>query len=357
MVKTTTVNVLQHQHNDPSPDCEPSFADVVHLLTTRPPITDLNKTWDLSSRISSYLALFAYSFAHPKQFALWANDAWTFSETIAGPAYAGAPRREGANAATSKVVFAFCVARLFLFAPRGPEVRAREPLRSVPVRGRPVDGIDLKVVINRWGMQNCYIIDAKRTRPNLWRRPVEKLSALAISVLLADGHKVIGVVELPSKPLQIARECRASLVRLRDQAWLHFTVIAPRVLGQVIKRLATATFNITVYGPRFLWFFVGCSPYILFHAVEVVCLVLLAFGTVVVHDLEDLGCIVQDFLAPHASTVLDMVQAWLAAVLEVAFLTDDEIRRCMMQRVDCKVSNEAEEWSRDCDEVDGCQYA
>nr|VWO99609.1 High osmolarity signaling protein SHO1 (Osmosensor SHO1) [Ganoderma boninense] len=343
MVKTTTVNVLQHQHDELLPDCEPSFADVVYLLTTPPPITDLNKTWDLGSRVSSYLALFAYSIAHPKQFALWVNDAWTIriSQTIAGATYADA-RREGANAAMPKAVFAFCVARLFLFAPRGPEVRARALLRSVPVRCPPVDGtvrikwypdleamkrwpsgmgelwvdvpvdcdgsVDLKIVMDRWGMQNCYVIDANRARPHLWRRHVEKLSALAISILLADGHKVIGVVERPSKPLQIAREYRASLVHLRHQAWLHFTVV---------------------------------------------CLVLLAFGTVVVHDLEDLGCIAQDFLAPLARTVLGMVQAWLAAVLEAAFLTDDETRRCMMQTVDSKVLNEPEEWSKDCDEMDG----
>ena len=38
------------------------------------------------------------------------------------------------------------------------------------------------------------VIDPNRSKPQLSRRPVEKLSALAIDVLLADGHKVIGVV-------------------------------------------------------------------------------------------------------------------------------------------------------------------
>ena len=46
------------------------------------------------------------------------------------------------------------------------------------------------------------VIDANRARPQLWRRPVERLSALAISVLLADGHEVIGVVgKSPNPPV------------------------------------------------------------------------------------------------------------------------------------------------------------
>ncbi|PIL33791.1 hypothetical protein GSI_04416 [Ganoderma sinense ZZ0214-1] len=357
MDTTTTVNVLQHENDALAPD----FADVVYLLTTPPPITDLNKTWDLGSRISSYVALFAYSLAHPKQFALWVNYALKISESIEDATYVEV-WREWAEAAKSNAVFAFCVARLFLFAPRGPEVRARElGVRSVPVRGSPEDGtvrirwypdleatkrwpagvrklwvdvpadgdgsVDLKVVMNRWGMQNCYVIDANCARPHLRRRPVEKLSALAINVLLADGHKVIGVVECPSKPLQLAREYRAYLVHLRHQAWLLLTAAVSRVLGRAMRRLARAAFNITVYGPRFLWFFVSCSPYILFHALEVGVLFFLAFGTVVIHDLEDLGYIVQYFLAPHVCQVLGVARAWLVAGLEAAFLTDDEIRR------------------------------
>ncbi len=86
----------------------------------------------------------------------------------------------------------------------------------------PVDhhgSVDLQFVMDLWGMQNCYVraklniftcssanptsnqvIDANRTRPQLWQHPVEKLSALAINVLLGDGHKVIGVVGTSPNP-------------------------------------------------------------------------------------------------------------------------------------------------------------
>ena len=134
--------------------------------------------------------------------------------------------------------------------------------------------------------------------------------------------------ECPSEHLQVAREYRTYL---RHQPRLFLAAVLC-FLGRALRPLADTAFNLAVYGSRFLWFFVCSSPYILFHSLEIVFLVLFALGTVVVRDLEDLGCVVQDFLVPHACAVLGATQVWLVAGLEAAFLTDKEIRRCMMQR-------------------------
>ena len=142
MDMTTTANALQYEHDDLAPDHEPSFADVVYLLTTPPPDTDLKTTWNLSSRGSSYIALFAYSLAHPQQFVLWANDAYQISKAIKNATYADVHWQwQCACAAKSKAVYAICVAALFLFAPCGPNARARDVVpRPVSVHSPPEDG-------------------------------------------------------------------------------------------------------------------------------------------------------------------------------------------------------------------------
>ena len=139
MDMTTTANALQYEHDDLAPDREPSFADVIYLLTTPLPDTDLKKTWNLSSRGSSYIALFAYSLAHPQQFVLWANDACQISKTIKNATYADV-RWQWAGAAQSKAVYAICVAALFLFAPRGPNARARDVVSRPMSVHSPEDG-------------------------------------------------------------------------------------------------------------------------------------------------------------------------------------------------------------------------
>ena len=140
MDMTTTANALQYEHDNLAPDREHSLADVVYLLTTPPPDTDLKKTWNLSSRGSSYIALFAYSLAHPQQFVLWANDAYQISKTIKNATYADV-HWQWAGAAKSKAVHAICVAALFLFAPRSPKARARDVVsRPVSVHSPPEDG-------------------------------------------------------------------------------------------------------------------------------------------------------------------------------------------------------------------------
>ena len=140
MDMTTTANALQYEHDNLAPDREHSFADVVYLLTTPPPDTDLKKTWNLSSRGSSYIALFAYSLAHPQQFVLWANDAYQISKTIKNATYADV-HWHWAGAAKLKAVHAICAAALFLFAPRGPKARARDVVsRLVSVHSLPEDG-------------------------------------------------------------------------------------------------------------------------------------------------------------------------------------------------------------------------
>ena len=71
-------------------------------------------------------------------------------------------------------------------------------------------GLDLKPAMRAWGMENCYVsvsspgsytlrslpsqvLDGCRRKPHLQRYPSEKLSPLAVNILL-DGHRVIGVV-------------------------------------------------------------------------------------------------------------------------------------------------------------------
>ncbi|KAI1790382.1 hypothetical protein LXA43DRAFT_891083 [Ganoderma leucocontextum] len=365
MARTTTTTVLQHECDSLAPQSEPSFADVVYVLTTPPPDADAKKAWNLSTRISRYVALFAYSLAHPQQFALWINDACKVSETIEEATYPEV-RREWADAAKAKVAYAFSVATLFLSAPQGPTERAREAVvRPMPVYGPPENGtvrikwypdleatkrwpaglrqlwvdvsvdrdgcVDLKFVMDLWGMQNCYVIDANRSKPQLWRRRVEKLSALAINVLLADGHKVVGVVERPSEYLQVAREYRA-YVKHRARPFKAL----PRFLWETIMLLATIAFNLIAYAPYFLWFIVCSSPYILFHALEIIFRIFFTISTLVVNDLEELGYAVQDCVAPHVCLGLGIARGWLVAGLEAAFLTDEEIQ----QRVGSEVSDE-----------------
>ncbi len=138
MAMTAAATVLEH--DDLPPDGEPSFADVVYLLTTPPPDADPKNPWDLGSRVCSYVTLFAYSLAHPKQFALWANDAYRIGETIEDATYPEV-RRDFVLAAKAKLEYAFSVTKLFLFAPRGPEARARAmAMRPLPVRSPPEDG-------------------------------------------------------------------------------------------------------------------------------------------------------------------------------------------------------------------------
>ena len=139
MSRTATTTVLRRPRDNLASDCEPSFADVVYVLTTPPPGTDATKTWHLGSRIPHYSALFAYSLAHPQQFALWVNDVWKISKTIEDATYPQV-RRKWAAAAKAKVTYAFSVAIPFLFAPQGPEARAREAVaRPIPVYGPPED--------------------------------------------------------------------------------------------------------------------------------------------------------------------------------------------------------------------------
>ena len=103
------------------------------MRSARPP-------WALSSRLSSYLALFAYSLVHPGQFAQWADGKWKISATIDEATYAEV-RREWAAAAKSRVHHASTVTKLFLSAPQSPEERAREALlQPIPVHGPPKDG-------------------------------------------------------------------------------------------------------------------------------------------------------------------------------------------------------------------------
>ena len=139
MDATPTASILHHEHDDLAPECGPSFADVVYLLTTPPPGTPLNKTWDLGTRLSSYVALFAYSLVHPQQCAFWVNDTWSISKTIKNAAH-GRVRQAWSAAAKSKVVYLVSVAALSLFSPRGPDARARDVARPVPVHAPPEDG-------------------------------------------------------------------------------------------------------------------------------------------------------------------------------------------------------------------------
>ncbi|PIL33749.1 hypothetical protein GSI_04374 [Ganoderma sinense ZZ0214-1] len=374
---TTTTTILQSERDTFVPQGEPSFADVVYVLTTPPPDAsdaDTQRTWDLSSRIPHYVTLFAYSLAHPQQFASWVNDTWKIGKTIEDAKHPEV-RRKWAGTAKDKTVYAFSVAIPFLFAPQGPEARARETAEQpIPVYGPPEhdmmrikwypnlqatnrwpehmgqlwvdvplerDGcLDLRFVKALWGMQNCYVIDPNRSKPHLSRRPVEKLSPLAVNVLLADGHKVIGVVERPSEHLQVARKYRAYV---KDQARPFFLEAIPRFLWQTLALLATIAFNLAVNMPYFLWFLVCSSPYILFHALEIVFLFAFAVGTLVVRDLEELGYVVQDYLTPYACEVFTAAREWLVAGLEAAFLTEEEIRRRTMLREGSEVSDVSEE--------------
>ena len=144
MTRTTTATALQHERDALVPDCDPkpgpSFADVVYLLTTPPPDADPKKTWSISSRVPRYAALFAYSLVHPSGFALWLNDALGISEKIRDATYPEV-RREWADAAKAHLGYALSVAGQFLFAPWGPEARARAAgMRLIPVYGPVKDG-------------------------------------------------------------------------------------------------------------------------------------------------------------------------------------------------------------------------
>lgn len=123
----------------------------------------------------------------------------------------------------------------------------------------------------------------------------------------------------------------------------HLLTAPPRFLWHALTRLATIACNLAIYGPRLLWFFLCCSPYILFHTLEIVFLIIFAIGTLVVYDLEDLGDAVQDFLAPYVCVFFGAAREWIVAGLEAAFLTDEEIRRVMMQREAPEASDVSED--------------
>ena len=136
------------------------------------------------------------------------------------------------------------------------------------------------------------------------------------------------VSERPSEHLQVAREYRAYA---KNRARLLLTSLS-RSFWQTLTMLATVACNLAVYGPRLLWFFLCCSPYILFHTLEIVFLVIFMIGTLAVYDLEELGYTAQDCLAPYVCGFFGPAREWLVAGLEAAFLTDEEIRRVMRQR-------------------------
>ncbi|EJF60645.1 hypothetical protein DICSQDRAFT_155591 [Dichomitus squalens LYAD-421 SS1] len=346
--------ICRREYEELVQEREPPFAEVVYVLTTPPPGS---KPWDLSSCLSRYMALLAYTLIHPKQAALWADNRWKIGETIEEATYAEV-RREWEAVAISRVQYAFTVARLFVFAPQGPGERARRAfLRQSPVTGPPKDGVirvkwypdvesvrvwpegfgqlwmdvpvdetgcaDLRVIKDSWGMENCFVIDANRDRLALWRHPVEKLSALAINVLLSDGHRVIGVVERPSQPLLAARQYRA-YVRYHMRPFVSETI--PRLLGLTVARLLLVLSNLAIGIPYFLWFLLSCSPYILFRTLEIALLALYAVGAIVLRDLEELVYVLVGYAAPPA-WVFRSAGRWLVAGLEAAFLTDEEINR------------------------------
>ena len=146
--------------------------------------------------------------------------------------------------------------------------------------------------------------------------------------------------ERPSEHLQVARKYRTYLKR---QARPFLLEALPCLLWQTIVLLATIAFNIAVNVPRLLWFFVWSSPYILFHTLEIIFLIIFTIGTRVVCDLEDLGYMVQDCLTPFVCGVSGAAREWLVAGLEAAFLTDEEIRRRTMRRAASEVSGGSDE--------------
>ncbi|CDO69411.1 hypothetical protein BN946_scf184791.g6 [Trametes cinnabarina] len=88
--------------------------------------------------------------------------------------------------------------------------------------------LDLRPLKRIWGMENVYVIDASHGRRlRIGRKPDEVLSALAWSVLLGR-HSVLGVVEVTSPPMSLARTARAFIKQAcTDPAlWLHALQLA-----------------------------------------------------------------------------------------------------------------------------------
>ena len=188
--------------------------------------------------------------------------------------------------------------------------------------------------------------------PHVSRYPSERLSALAVKVLL-DGHRVIGVVgesspaagapavshyiraECPTPHMQAARQARTSVKQLpRQAAQLAGSALSssPAVLRRLVcaaPSFAFCTANTTIQVS--LWTFLGMMLLLfqlLHHPAQRLADIALPVIAVLAFPIFGVACVCLAILWWLAK----MGCAWTIAGLEVLFLTEEEIEDVERQR-------------------------
>ncbi|TFK85939.1 hypothetical protein K466DRAFT_653994 [Polyporus arcularius HHB13444] len=347
------------------------FADVVHALTGEPPSP--YSEWP-GGRLYSLAALFAYTLAHPAQFLEWAHQSWKANRSDSPD-----KRLEWAKVKHDVRHFfalwhlALCGERDLLRGPldlsrsmfidyngtrprkrvRGriwappetewvrlrwyPDVEATRKwpddlgLVWVDLQRGPEGGLDLTPAIRFLGMENCYVIDANRGKPQLSRKPVETLSALAVQVLLGeekegvDRHGVIGIVEQPTQLMQEARELRAWLKGRRYFLEDFLQLRAPTLLAEAYAHSVRFLYEIADK--------VSSTVLLCFLAVFVVLLLTIADTTrLALAHSKVVWPLLMAVLLPVFWLVVESVMRsvratwpWIRATMEAALLNEEEI--------------------------------
>ncbi|RPD57463.1 hypothetical protein L226DRAFT_524978 [Lentinus tigrinus ALCF2SS1-7] len=347
------------------------FADVVHALTGHLP-EPYNQL--PGGRLYTFAALFAYTLTHPAQFLEYAHERL---RTINVPA--SLHTRSGWVKLKSDVCHFFALWWLVLRGDerllRGPMDISRgkfldwngtRPRRTAPgpiwsppevgyVRVRwypdveatrkwpddlgviicdvelgPKGDLDLTRAMRQFGMENCYVIDTNRGKPQLHRKPVERLSALAIQVLVGereegiDRHEVIGIVEQPTELMEEARELRYWLddwkYYLLYTAW---TLPTLSLLAQAYACSARYAYGVASAVSSAAWLcLLSIIAVLLFTLVDTIALLhgKLLLPILVTIVLPVLWVLIQ-FIVQQIRAALP----WIRAMLEAALLNEEEI--------------------------------
>ena len=100
----------------------------------------------------------------------------------------------------------------------------------------------------------------------------------------------------------------------------------PRVVARTVTSLLLFPFHLVIGVLYLLWCLLRRLPHILYHTSYIALLALYVIGTAVVRNLEKLVYVLLDHIIPPA-WVFRSAGQWIVAVLEAAFVTDEEIER------------------------------
>ncbi|KAI0700979.1 hypothetical protein C8T65DRAFT_656988 [Cerioporus squamosus] len=349
------------------------FADVVQALTADPPepYSELP-----GGRLYTLAALFAYTLAHPAQFVKWAHQRWNAHASILPD------KRNGWEELKHDVWHYFALWHLVLRGERdllrGPfglsraafidynGTRPREHLAQgriwpppelecvrirwypdveatrkwpddlgviwVDLQRGPEGELDLTPAIRYFGLENCYVIDANRGKPQLSRKPVERLSALAVQVLLGeeeervDRHEVIGVVEQPTQLMQEARELRAWLDGRKQLVEDSLHLPSPSLLADAYLYSVWFLYEVAdkVGRTALLGFFAVLA--VLFYTLADTMRVAVAHANVVRLLLMAVILPAFWFLVHSVVRAVRATVPWIRASVEAALLSEEEIK-------------------------------